>query len=45
MKDMLLEDYKTNFEGWAERAEEAWDEHKNGESISLDEIKKKYGIE
>ena len=43
--EMLLEDYKINFKGWAERAKEAWAEYRNGESISIDEIKKKYGIE
>jgi len=43
--EMLLEDYKIDFKGWAERADEAWDEHKRGESLSIEEIKKKYGIE
>lgn len=43
--EVLLEDYKINFEGWDERAKEAWAEHQRGESISLDDIKRKYGIE
>lgn len=43
--EMLLEDYKIDFTGWSERAEEAWAEHKRGESLSIDEIKKKYGVE
>lgn len=43
--EMLLEDYKINFKGWADRAKEAWTEYRNGESISINEIKKKYGIE
>lgn len=43
--EMLLEDYKINFKGWADRAKEAWAEYKNGETISLGDIKKKYGIE
>jgi predicted CopG family antitoxin len=43
--EMLLEDYKANFKGCAERAKEAWDEYQNGETLSLGDIKKKYGIE
>lgn len=43
--EMLLEDYKIDFNGWAERAQDAWVEHRNGESLSLSEIKKKYRIE
>lgn len=43
--EMLLEDYKINFKGWAERGKEAWDEYRRGESLSIEEIKKKYGIE
>lgn len=43
--EMLLEDYKIDFRGWAERAKEAWAEHRRGESISMDDIKQKYAIE
>jgi hypothetical protein len=43
--EMILKDYKINFKGWAERAKEAWAEYRNGGSLSIDDIKKKYGIE
>lgn len=43
--EMLLEDYKINFKGWAQRAREAWTEYQNGETLSISDIKKKYGIE
>lgn len=41
MEIFLMCDYS----GWAERAEEALAEHRRGESISFEDIKKKYGIE
>lgn len=43
--EALLEDYKIDYSGWSERAEQALAEHRRGESISLEEIKKKYGVE
>lgn len=43
--EMLLEDHKIDYEGWDTRAKEAWLEHQKGESLSINEIKKKYGIE
>ena len=43
--EILLEDYKIDYTGWSERADEAVAEYQRGESFSLDEIKKKYGIE
>lgn len=43
--EMLIEDYKINYEEWADRAKEAWEEHKRGESITLEDMKKRYGIE
>ena len=43
--EMLLEDYNIDYTGWAERAQEAIEEHRRGESLSLEEIKKKYGVE
>lgn len=41
----LLEDYKIDYSGWNERADEALAEHRRGESISFGDIKKKYGVE
>jgi len=43
--EMLLEDYKIDFRGWADRAKEAWAEHQRGESISMNDIKQRYAIE
>lgn len=43
--EVLLEDFKIDYSGWSERAEQAIAEHRRGESISLEEIKKKYGVE
>lgn|GEM_PF-3588480 len=34
-----------DYSGWEKRSEEARAEHRRGESISLEDIKKKYGIE
>jgi hypothetical protein len=41
----LLADYKIIFKGWADRAEEAWAEYQNGETLSISDIKREYGIE
>ncbi|PWR73368.1 hypothetical protein ACKUB1_17910 [Methanospirillum stamsii] len=43
--EALLEDYKIDYSGWSERAEQALAEHRRGESISFEAIKKKYGVE
>lgn len=43
--EYLLEDYKIDYSGWEKRAEEALAEHRRGESICFEDIKKKYGIE
>ncbi len=43
--EYLLEDFQIDYSGWAERPNRALEEHRRGESVSFEEIKKKYGIE
>lgn len=39
--EMLLEDYKIDYTGWSKRVKETIEEDRKGESLSLEEIKKK----